>query len=288
MSYWFHFWYVGDLNKTDATVPSMHHPAPTLLTLDPSLPSNLASELADQNPGISVLTVRKRKSWAVYAVHTDIPKSLTMPFRKVDKIVDSVRNWLKQALPFSASLATATPAPHADEAPDFATPQIQTDESSVATTHVVEFLHAHPDLSDLEVSVGDGIYMLTATHARTMYTIERCYTSWHLAKQDLLRWIQKLDSQNTTATAPPTRDHGLRSSLHDSAPISYKGCIKPTALGRVAGPGRPRTATPSMAQQMGDTLQNKCKKLEAKLATLQSENSRLTQRCRRLAAQAAN
>lgn len=143
MSDWFHFWYVGDLNKTDATVPSMHHPAPTLVTLDPSLPSNLASELtelADQNPGISVLTVRKRKSWAVYAVHTDIPKSLTRPFRKVGQIVDSVRNWLKQALPSSAGLATATSAPHADEAPDFATPQIQTDESSVATTHVVEFL----------------------------------------------------------------------------------------------------------------------------------------------------
>ena len=53
MAYWFHFWYVGDLNKTDATVPSMYHPAPTLLTLDPSLPPNLASELtelADQNP----------------------------------------------------------------------------------------------------------------------------------------------------------------------------------------------------------------------------------------------
>ena len=69
-------------------------------------------------------------------MHTDIPKNLTWPFRKVEQIVDSVRNWLKQTLPFLAGLATATPAPHADEAPDLNTDkyrqfrQIQTNEAA--------------------------------------------------------------------------------------------------------------------------------------------------------------
>ena len=174
MAYWFHFWYVGDSNKSDATVPGMHHPAPTLLTLDPSLPSNLAcelTELANQNPGTIVFTVRKRKSWAVYAVYMDIPKSLTRPFRNVEQIVDSVRNWLKQALTFSVGLATATFAPHADEASDFAAPQIQTNESSIATTHGVEFLNAHPELSDLEVSVGFQQVLEVAKPRRALCSI---------------------------------------------------------------------------------------------------------------------
>ena len=43
-----------------------------------------------------------------------------------------------------------------------------------------EFLHAHPELTELSVVVIVGIIIMSATHEGILYTIERCYTSWQL------------------------------------------------------------------------------------------------------------
>ena len=83
----------GASNQTDDT-----HPRPLLLTLDSSLQLELQVELrdlAEQHPGLSVLTISKRRSWAVYATHSDISKSLQRPFRKVEHIVPTVRKFAK-------------------------------------------------------------------------------------------------------------------------------------------------------------------------------------------------
>ena len=89
----------------------------------------------------------------------------------------------------------------------------------------------------------------------------------------MITWIDKLASSNTTAVAP-VGDHGLRGcQVRQSAPGSYRDCIRPKALGRIAGPGKPRATRPPLKQQMCESIQTKCKKLEDKLASLQTTNA---------------
>ena len=155
----------GASNQTDDTLPR-----PLLLTLDSSLQPELQVELrdlAEQHPGLSVLTISKRKSWAVYATHSDISKSLQRPFRKVEHIVPTVRKWLAQAT--VPSHHTIVPANQI--APDAS--QAEADHSSVASTLTASFLDANPELGELSIVEVDGVVMVTATHEDTLYTLER-------------------------------------------------------------------------------------------------------------------
>ena len=259
----------GASNQTDDT-----HPRPLLLTLDSSLQPELQVELrdlAEQHPGLSVLTISKRKSWAVYATHSDISKSLQRPFRKVEHIVPTVRKWLAQAT--VPSHHTIVPANQI--APDAS--QAEADHSSVASTLTASFLDANPELGELSIVEVDGVVMVTATHEDTLYTMERCYSSWDLARRDLIRWIHKLERCNITATAP-SRDYGLRDNgLRESAPNSYSDCVRPSALGRQGGTGRPSKGafeqhkTAPYGEQLNRILSQKCDRLTSELARAKAE-----------------
>ena len=247
------------------------------------LPPNLVASvhsIINQHPSILKLKVTTRRvrgkpGFGVYGDHTQIQKRLDYGTNKPEQVLSAIHRWLDQ-------IATAGAPMHVDES--VGQPAVHNDPVFLAA----DFLDAHPELTELSVVVVDGVIVMSATHEGTLYTIERCYTSWKLARSDLIRWIDKLESSNTTAVAP-VGDHGLRGyQVRQSAPGSYRDCIRPKALGRIAGPGRPRATRPSLKQQMCDTLQTKCKKLEDKLASLQTTNARLATRCERLAAQAAN
>ena len=62
-------------------------------------------------------------------------------------------------------------------------------------------LQSHIELSELSAIEVDGVIIITAEHEETGYGIERCYTSWELARQDLLDWINRLSTMDITATA---------------------------------------------------------------------------------------
>ena len=164
-----------------------------------------------------MLTISKRKSWAVYATHSDISKSLQRPFRKVEHIIPTVRKWLAQAT--VPSHHTIVPANQI--APDAS--QAEADHSSVASTLTASFLDANPELGELSIVEVDGVVMVTATHEDTLYTMERCYSSWDLAKRDLIRWMHKLEQFKGSSRLHVIADIGIAGKLK----IRERGCHQP-------------------------------------------------------------
>jgi hypothetical protein len=123
------------------------------------------------------MTVTKRKTgWGVYAQHSGITKALSGPRRKEGQICDYISNWLQKASESSVH--------HSIQAKG-STMQIPHDPA--AAMWATSMLNAHIDeLTELNAIDVDGFIYLTATHADTLYSIERMYQSLHLAKRDLL------------------------------------------------------------------------------------------------------
>ena len=116
-------------------------------------------------------------------MHNGISKALDGPRRKPNQLYDYISNWLKKA----------ENVQHTEGM------QITEPQSNAAGIWAISMLHAHIELSELNAIDVDGTICVTATHEDTMYTIERCYQSLDSAKRDLLRWIEGLETRNTTA-----------------------------------------------------------------------------------------
>ena len=116
------------------------------------------------------MTVTKRKTgWGVYAQHSGINKALSGPRRKEDQICDYISNWLQQASESSVHHSTGAKGS-----------TMQNPQDPAAAIHVwaTSMLHAHIDeLTELNAIDVDGFIYVTATHADTLYSIERVYQS---------------------------------------------------------------------------------------------------------------
>ena len=189
-------------------------------------------------------------------MHNGISKALDGPRRKPNQLYDYISNWLKKA----------ENVQHTEGM------QITEPQSNAAGIWAISMLHAHIELSELNAIDVDGTICVTATHEDTMYTIERCYQSLDSAKRDLLRWIEGLETRNTTARGShylrqsqhnPTRDFNLRHMECNSYDDIAR---RPGAKGRAAGPGlskkKTKSATASVEKQMMGTLRKKCQNFE--------------------------
>ena len=234
------------------------------------------------------MTVTKRKTgWGVYAQHSGINKALSGPRRKEDQICDYISNWLQQG-----SESSVHHSPEAKES------TMQNPQDPAAAIWATSMLHAHIDeLTELNAIDVDGFIYVTATHADTLYSIERVYQSLHLAKHDLLLWIKSCSNRNTSAHGPrhSGNAHGRDFSMRRTEQHSYDDTTRrPGSMGRAAGPGCKGLSKPpgkkpaSMERQMLDILSKKCSHLTADLAAAQGDCRKLERRCEKLAGRIAN
>ena len=253
------------------------------ITVAEAVPPDVRQELlllAEMHPRVQVLTVTKRKNgWGIYASHSGIAHVLKGPRRQSEQSVPYIQQWLKEAAP-APTEATCSAHP--------------LEPVGGIQTVALQFWESQEGLSELSVQEVDGVVVVSATHASTLYSIERCYSSWDLAKVDLRAWSGKLSCANTTAMAPrhsgsaARRDYGLR----DVALAQYTDSLRPSALGRAAGPGRrkveksfpPRT----FEQQLNGILRRKCEVLQRELSKSQAEHAALHRKHQQLQASVAN
>ena len=249
------------------------------ITLSDQLPSSVVATLESliaEHPGLEMLTVTIRKGgWGVYARHTNIHAVLQGKQRTSEAAIKYIQKWLLQAAP--ESLESAVAVAH---------------ETIEASEWAALMLESHSELAELSATEGDGIITIEALHQETGYSIQRCYLTWNSASADLARWIQSLSTLNTTASAP--RRH------RSSRPESYDETVRrPGAVGRVAGPGRPKRvgatveqphskSTKSFERQLVDMLSSKCTHLEQELVKSQEQREQLQGQCEQLAAVLAN
>ena len=223
---------------------------------------------------------RSRKGiYSIYVSHAAGTKPLTRPSRKAEGIHAIISNWLDQFV---------TTAPAASEPTVVTLEPLSSATSTSAGLWVASTLQSHIELSELSAIEVDGVIIITAEHEETGYGIERCYTSWELARQDLLDWINRLSTMNITATASSS---GLQRG-RVRQPVSYDDIKRrPTHVGRVGGPGRNKDAgashksnamkPASMERQMLDILSKKCSRLTADLAAAEGDCRKLERRCER-------
>ena len=115
-------------------------------------------------------------------------------------------------------------------------------------------LQSHPELLEMGAVEVDGVVIISTVHEETGYAIERCYSNWQLAKNDILDWIHRLSSLKNTASAPGWRRGRVRQT------VKYDDVKRrPGGIGRASGPGRPsrissvqKKKTASMEQQVTD------------------------------------
>ena len=274
------------------------------ITITEELPTEIIdqlSALADLHPNLSKLTVSKRKNgWGVYAKHRGISRPLKGPRREAEQLHGYINNWLQLAEEAATSVdvhASHTPTSSIHEHDEVATLVPVAPDPTYGASHLSAlastFLASHEDLIELSATEVDGFVYVTAVHEGTLYSIERCYQSWLLAKNDVISWIGSLAERNTTARAPlhsadaQHRDYNLRNDEQRSYDDTVR---RPKAIGRCAGPDCAGALKPaqkkvaSIERQMVEILRKKCDDLEKDLLHSSKLQGKLQKRCDELQA----
>ena len=118
--------------------------------------------------------MRGKPGFGVYGDHTQMHKGLDYGTNKPEQVFFAIHKWLDQMTTADATLV------HMNESVE--QPAVHNDPVFLAA----DFLDADPELTELSVVVVDGVIVMSATREGTLYTIEWCYTSWKLARSDLI------------------------------------------------------------------------------------------------------
>jgi hypothetical protein len=150
------------------------------ISLTDDLPQEVSTallRLISRHPGLERVTISRSRKGIYICVARSGTKPLTRPSRKAEGIHAIISNWLDQFV---------TTAPAASEPTVVTLEPLSSATSTSAGLWVASMLQSHIELSELSAIEVDGVIIITAEHEETGYGIERCYTSWELARQDLL------------------------------------------------------------------------------------------------------